>query len=754
MATKAELAGSASSRALATRPAREGNWDDEFVAHTADPNLDEETDAEAYVPEGFKDADAFLAYAREEFEADSSYDRLNREAALDDLKFVAGEQWDPAVKADRESKGRPCLTVNVLPQFIGQVIGDRRINKTTIKVRPRKDATIEQAEVRSGIIKSIEAYSRAERVYDAACENQVTCGIGNFRVDLDYADNDVFDQDIYIRDIPNPLAVIWDRMSVDPTGRDAQQCFVQDIMPRKAYERRWPQHPCPGEMGDGLGMTLMGQGWFDKDVVRITEFWRMVSKQRIVALMMDGKVEDITEMPREQYIDRLWIDQRTNKPRIRRTTRTYAQMHLITGFAILEGPYEIPLTRLPIIRVEGRVVRVGDDRVRYGLVRWAKDPQRLKNYWRSVSAETLALAPKSVWMAPDDAVEGREDDFREAHASGDPLLIYNKNASAKPERVDPPRINNAALQESQLNQQDIKDTTGLQDASLGARSNEISGRAIQARQREGDVATVIYHDNLNNAIQEGGDIVNQLIPLAYDTTRELRVIGADDKHKLLKVNDPNDPQSPDITSGKYDISLETGPSYTTQRLEAADAMMQAIQVAPQLMGVAGDLIVRAQDWPGSVEISERLKKTIPPAVLGEDEQPATDGPTPEEVAQQAQMAEMAAQAEHAQQLRQMEMAERSAKVAEQEARAVIAAAQAEAAPAQVDIAAAQAREAVARAVQAEEEARMAPELANHKMRLAERAASAKEASQPARGAGPRPGGGRGNQASQQKGNTK
>lgn len=625
--------------------------------------IDDENKApEGYIPEGYESAEDFLTEAREEFAADAAYDRLNREAAVEDLRFVAGDQWDPLVLADREEKGRPCLTINVLPQFVGQVMGDRRINETSIKVRPKKDATVEQAETRAGIIKSIEAYSRADRVYDAACEDQVTCGISNFRIDLDYAENDVFEQDIFIRHIPNPLAVIWDRMSVDTTGRDAGHVFVQDALPRKVYEKRFPKYPCPSELGDEVVNSITATGWFDKDVVRITEYWKLISRPRTVALMLDGDVKDVTDLDPTSYEAQLWRDPRTGQPRIRKTTRTYAQMHLITGFAILEGPYEIPLTRLPIIKVEGRVVRVGDDRVRYGLVRFAKDAQRLKNYWRSVSAEILAMAPKAQWIAPDDAVDGREDDFRDAHVSGDPLLIFNKNASAAPQRVDPAQANNAVLQEAAMNQQDIKDTTGIQDASLGTRSNEVSGKAIQARQREGDVATVIYHDNLNASIMEGGDVINQLIPIAYDTPRTLRVIGDDDKHKLVKVNDPNDENSPDITSGKYDVSIETGPSYTTQRLEAAEAMMNAIQVAPQLMQIAGDLIVKAQDWPGAQEIAERLHKTIPQNLLSDDD-PDKQKPDPAQeqqaqiaaAAQAAQMQDAIEQMKHAAQMREIEL---------------------------------------------------------------------------------------------------
>jgi hypothetical protein len=296
-------------------------------------------------------------------------------------------------------------------------------------------------------------------------------------------------------------------------------------------------------------------------------------------------------------------------------------MHLTTGFRVLAGPYEWKLTRLPIIRMSGRVVSIGDRRVRYGLVRFMKDAARLRNFWRSTAAEQLGYAPKAQWIATESAIEGREDAFRRAHMSRDPLLIVNDEAviGSTIERLDPPSPQMALLNEAQVNTQDMKDVTGIHDASLGIKSNETSGKAIMARQREGDVASLTYYDNGNAAILEAGDVINQLISQIYDGTRIIRIIGEDEKPKLTKINDPMDPSSPNLATGKYDVAIETGANYTTRRVEAADAMMNAIQVFPELMQIAGDLVVKAQDWPGSEELAERLRKTIPQQLLSDKE---------------------------------------------------------------------------------------------------------------------------------------
>lgn len=695
---------------------------------------------EKYVPEGYESQEKYIAYATKTYEADMRYDKENREWALEDLQFLAGDQWDPTVKKDREDAFRPCLTINVLPQFVGQVIGDRRLNKTAIKVRPLKDGTNEVAEVRSGLIKSIELYSRAERVYDAACEDQVGCGISNFRIDLEYAGNDVFDQDILIRHIPNPLSVVWDRMSVDPTGRDARHCFVTDLLPRDVYEKQFPDYPCPTGFTDES--LTQRSDWWDGDAVRLTEFWELIDKPATFAMMHDGDVKDVTGKDPAEYEEFLWRHPVTGAPKVRESFRTYARMHLVTGFAVLTEAYELPLSRLPIIRVEGRIIRVGDDRVRFGLVRFAKDSQRLKNYWRSVAAEVLALAPKAQWHGPADAFEGREEAWSRTHLTGQGPLIWNKNASVPPQRVDPPQVPVALLQEAQLNQQDIKDTTGIHDASLGVRSNEVSGVAINARKQEGDVATVIYHDNLNHAIQEGGDVINQLIPIAYDATRTIRVVGEDDKHKLMKINDPEDENSPDITQGKYDVMVETGPSFSTQRAEAVDGMLKLFQTSPELMTVFLDILTKNLDWPGAHEMSERARKM--PQIkqfLDEDEgEGGAEGgePSEEEMMQMLQMQQQQEQAAKEQAIKdealELELRQERAKAEQAEMDAKTAAQKARQAEAD-------ALTAEAKADQARYEADQAPKLIDQKYRLAERTAAAKTRPNN-RGAGPRPGGDR------------
>lgn len=626
------------------------------------PVADPETPDEDYVPEGFETVEDYLKDVRETYAADLEFDRDNRDAGMDDKRFAAGEHWDPEVLKARE--GLPCLTIDTISQFTAQVTGDWRLNKVGIKVLPAENGDKNVADIRGDLIRSVETQSRAERVYNNAFESMIQCGDGAFRVAVQYAAEDVFDQELLIQPIDDAFSVVWDRLSIDPTGRDANHCFVDDTIPEKEFKERWPEAD-PSDLNQKDRQSYTSLGWLDNKTVRLTEHWRMIEREKMLVLFEDGSIYAFDEEspPKSEEIQ-AYVAKHGKPTKTRIAPCLYAQMHLVTGWKILAGPYEWKLNRLPIIRMAGRVVTVGDKRVRHGIVRKMKDPARLRNFFRSIAAEQLGYAPKSKWIATESAVEGKEEQFRNAHKTRDPLLIVNDEAEldVNIKRLDPPPIEAALLNEAAVNTQDMKDVTGIHDASLGIRSNETSGKAIQARQREGDVANITYYDNGNAAVLECGDVINQLIPQIYDGTRIVRIIGEDESSKLVSINDPMDPNSPNLATGKYDVAMTTGASYTTKRVEAAEAMMNAIQVFPQLMGIAGDLIVKAQDWPGAQEIAERMLKTVPPELLNDKEkQERGDLPNMQGIMdQQATMQENLAKAQ--QELAQLQQENQTLKV--------------------------------------------------------------------------------------------
>ncbi|MCK9513670.1 MAG: hypothetical protein M0R28_20935 [Pigmentiphaga sp.] len=634
-------------------------------------------------PKDFESEATFLQHVRKLYSADVEADRENRDEMTLDARFLAGEQWEQAVKTRRNAANKPTLTINRLPAYVAQLVGNRRLNDTGLKVIPDTGGTREIAKVREGLIRNIQKVSNAQYVFDKAFEQTVIGGLGNFQIHLDYAHDDVFEQDIRFAAIPNPLSVVWDQNSVDPSGADAEHVFVIDKMPRSDFKKLYPDAQAGDFDAETSNFSRTG-GWDTADTVQIASFWRMLSEPRIVALMKDGSVQDVTELDVEEWFDVVALDQ-DNEPMIREVQRKYAQMYLLSSQDILAGPYEIPVQRVPVFRVPGWELFIEGDRIRWGLVRFARDPQRLHNYWRSTIAEKLVGAPKAKWLAADTAVEGREDTFRKSHISDDPLLVWNADSGQAPVRTPPLDMEGALIEQAGVASQDIRDVLNIHEANLGIQSNEVSGRAIMARQRVGEVGTVIYQDNLNMAIEEAGKVVNQLIPFVYDTPRIIKVLGPDmQTEELVKINDEG---GIDITTGKYSISVTTGPSYTTRRVEAREEMMAVVNAMPNVMGVAADKIVEAQDWPGADEIARRLRTQLPAGIVNEQDMDPQQAQA-QQAAQQAQqkqqeLAEAMAQLTLAEKQAEVEL--KQAQVAEAQARAQEAQARAQKALADIAV---------------------------------------------------------------------
>lgn len=550
------------------------------------------------------------------FDAAMTADRGNREDAADDLRFVAGDQWLDAVRRQREAQGRPVLTINRMPQFIRQVTGDMRQSRPSIKFAPVDDkGDVEVAKIYNGLTRQIERQSRADMAYTLAFQGAVSCGIGHFRITTEYAPDAVTEQDIFIRAIQSSLAVVWDPNAKEVDRSDARYCFVVEGMSRDAYKERWPD---AGESSVADGdLSHSALFWQTQDEVRVAEYWYRRPVKRTLAQTADGQVLDLTEIRKElhQFLDIV----------ARREVDSFdVEMVMVSGDAVLEGPYRFPVPHIPIIPVIGEETIVGTRVIRSGLIRHAKDPQRLYNIWRSSAAESIGLAPKAPYLVTPAMIKSFEGLWNRAGEAPLPYLIYNPDQTApggKPERIAQPQPPSAMWQEAKIAADDMQATTGIYDASLGARSNETSGKAILARQREGDTSTYHFFDNLTHAIQRAGTIIGALIPKIYDTERVVRLLNEDGSEAWARVNqrvidgaDGRPVIINDLTVGKYDVTAISGPSYTTQRIEAANAMIEFMRVFPAAGPVMADMIAEMMDWPRADELAQRLQALLPPQV--------------------------------------------------------------------------------------------------------------------------------------------
>lgn len=570
----------------------------------------------------------------------------SREDELDDLRFAAGSpdnqwQWPADVLSTRGAvqgqtiNARPCLTINKLPQHVKQVTNDQRQNRPAGKVIPADDkADVEVAEIFDGIVRHIEYISDADVAYDTACDNQVTYGEGYIRILTDYCSEDSFDQDIRIGRVRNSFSVYMDPTIQDPCGSDAKWCFITQEMTKDDYERAFPDAtPVSSLQTQGVGDASISQ-WINEDTVRIAEYFYIEYKSDTLNLYHGGH-KAFAGTPEAKQIEAMGL-----KPiKTRDVQRQQIKWCKINGYEVLEerewaGKY------IPVVRVVGNEHEVDGRLYVSGLVRNAKDAQRMYNYWVSQEAEMLALAPKAPFIGYGGQFEGYENQWKTANINNWPYLEVNPDVTdgqgavlPLPQRAQPPMASSGLLQAKMGASDDIKSTTGQYDSSLGQTSNERSGKAILARERQTDTGTYHYVDNLARAVRHVTRQIVDLIPKIYDTERVARIIGLDGATDSAKVNPTQQEPVKKIVDqtgvviekiynlgvGQYDVCVTTGPSYMTKRQESLEAMSTLLQGNPELWAVAGDLFIKNMDWPGAQEMAKRFAKTIDPKLMSDDD---------------------------------------------------------------------------------------------------------------------------------------
>lgn len=574
---------------------------------------------------------SLLETARKRFRLAEDAFYKTRELAREDLEFKAGIQWDSEMRAAREASKRPCLTINRIPQFTRQIANDQRQNRPAIRVLPVDDgADLETAKIYQGIIRHIEYNSNAESAYDHAFEGAVDGGFGFFRIATDYVSPKSFLQEALIKRIPNHFSVLFDPFSRSPDGSDANWAFVFEDVQKDDFLSTYKDAELSKSGNWELQYKdLNDDDWLKAESCRVAEyFYKDFKEETLIQWEADnGEVDSCTKEEFEEIKE--MNPDFTFKILNERKTRTAVVKWLkFAGDEVLEET-EFPSQWIPIIPVYGAETEIDGKRVFEGIIRHVKDPQRMYNFWATAETETIALAPKAPFIAAEGQIEGYHDYWENANSSTLSVLPY-KPVTVDGIAVPPPQrnvyeppvqaITNARMQSAE----DMKATTGLYDSSMGAISNETSGIAIQRRANQAQTSNYHFVDNLNMSIKHAGRILLEIIPVIYDTARAQQILAEDGTAEIVRINEEFERDGKlvtyDLSKGKYDCTVESGPGYATKRQEAVASMLEFIGVYPAAAQFLGDLLAKNMDWPQAQEISERLKRTIPPNIIGDENQ--------------------------------------------------------------------------------------------------------------------------------------
>ncbi|PHS60767.1 MAG: hypothetical protein COB12_12710 [Flavobacterium sp.] len=557
--------------------------------------------------------------ALKRFQRVEDKERSQRSLAIEDLRFAQTEdgQWEDDAKDKR--RGRPRYTINRVAGAVDQLIGDQRQNRTAIKIRPvRGGATEDVAKVMEGLIRNIETQSKATNAYDNAFDEVVNGGFGGWRVITEFADDDVFEQDVRIKPIQGATTSLWfDTGATEYDRRDANWAFVTLNMPKEEREDKYPDKPLSDWPKDVDLLRRSGGGdcdnWSQDDTVTIAEYWVKTPIDKEIVLLSDGRVIDATEDGK--ILDEL-AKEGIEEVKRRKTKSHKVEMYIMDGGGILEGPKAWAGKFIPLIPMFGRQTYIENKTYTRGLVRFAKDPARIYNYGTSTAIETTALTPKDPYWYTPAQVKGHKDKYENFNTQNSPFMPYNPDASAPgpPARSGSPAVNNALLAQIQQASMDLYHVTGMQPPSLGANPELKSGKAIQAQERLGDRGMYIFEDNKSKSIDYTAEILLDLLPRIYDTARQERIVSMDGETEDVQINEEvRDEQTGemvlvnDLSLGKYDSVTETGPAFATQRQESAQQIIELIGTSPTFEGLALDLVAKDLPILESKELTKRVR---------------------------------------------------------------------------------------------------------------------------------------------------
>ena len=574
-----------------------------------------------------KDPDADLLDEIRERMKDSSAseaDVMNRASYQDDVRFENGDQWDDKARRDRDEVGRPTVTVNKCAPVVKQILGDARQNKISIKVKAVDgDSDPKVARIYDGLISNIEKVSSADTVYDTSLGFAVRGGYGYFRIITEYSDEDAFDQDIKFKRIVNPLSVYDDPECQNLDRSDRGWCFVTDTQTKESFKKEYPDSKIASGIEVGLGDQE--KTWLADGTVMVAEYFRVVKIPEMLYLLETGKTlrESVIKKNGAEVIEdelnpgkkllMIGNDVIGTIVKERKTKYPKVEWYKTNGFEILEGPIEFPSKYIPVVFVPGDEVWVEGKQILRSAIKWAKDPNRIYNWARSTAIETMAAAPRQPWLVTPGMIKGYEKFWEQANRKPLPYLLYNVDNGQIPQRQMGAIPDGGATQESMMSSDDIKSTTGIFDASLGAAGNETSGKAIIARQRQGDIGSFVFIDNLVSALEYAARVLVDMIPRVYDTKRIVRLLNPDGSEGWETINEIHiDPMTGDetllndISVGKFDVAVTAGPSYSTKRQEAADQMLQLVSAAPEYRAILVPKIVKGLDFDGAEELSKEM----------------------------------------------------------------------------------------------------------------------------------------------------
>lgn len=590
---------------------------------------------QATAPTAEESAQSIVKQALARFRLAEEAERHNRTEGLYDLRFSTGDQWPADIKSERGRDGRPCLEVNRINQFLRQVANDEAESRPAAQVNPVGDnGDPEVAAILQGMFRHIEEDSRYPQIISRKFDAMLRKGWSWHRVLTEFESDDSHDQKIVFRDIPNDFTVYTDPTAVLPDRSDMNWALVVEDIPNGEYKSLYGNLPNGGMQLSSLGDQPAS--WISGKSVRVAEYYYFTETEEKLYKLRNGKGKFESDLNGTEQFE---LDDETGEVVWRMSKRRQLKWCKINCETILEGNadksagIDVPSPWIPLVFMPGEELDIDGERRLIGMVRYARDPQRMYNYWVSAQTEAIALAPKAPFLIAAGQIEGFENYWETANKRNWPYLPY-KFVTSSGQPAPAPQRANASIDTSALSMavrqadQDLMATMGIFRAGLGDVGPEKSGRAILARQKESDTANANYGQNRNWALLHAYRIALAMMPKIYDGERAIRIIRPNDESQIVLINQlfpgpgGNEIQYDIANSeGKYAVTLSIGAP-ASRRQQAVMVMSEILKAEPQLFTMIGDLFVSQMDADGDWknQMVERLRKMLPPQLQDNDGQ--------------------------------------------------------------------------------------------------------------------------------------
>jgi hypothetical protein len=587
---------------------------------------------------------------------------------LQDRRFVyvEGAQWEDGLRYQFDNK--PRFEVNKLHMACVRIFNEYRNNRISVDFRPKDDAADDDtAELLNGLYRGDEQRSGGQEAYDNAFEEGVAGGMGAWRLRNSYTDE--FDEDDDTQQIVfEPIydadsSVFFDLGAKKYDKSDATRCWVIISMGREEYADKY------GEPGDDATTAEDGSpttfrkvqkmtefDWYTPDVVYVAEYYRIDEvKKKVHVFRLLGNDKSETKVDDADLTDEHRADleaQGYQEVRVRTVKRKRVRKWIHDGARVLEDCGVIAGPNIPVIPFYGKRAYIDNQERIMGHIRLGKDAQRLFNMELSLLAVTAAQSPRQKPIFTPEQIKGHETTWANDNIDDNPYLLVNpitdQNGQEMPAgpigMTQPPQLPQALSAIIELTSSAIQEVTGEQSAGEQVVSN-VSAKAVELVQNKIDMMAFVYMDNFSKSMKRCGEIWHGMaVELLDEKDRRLTSVGKDGSRSIVRLHQPkmvdgvgqiaNDP-----AKGKYEVTTDVGPNFTSRRDATVRALIGMLEFVkdPQVASIITSLALSNMDGEGLDDLREYLHMQLV--------QTGVVKPTEAESKQMAQEKQAAAQAQ-------------------------------------------------------------------------------------------------------------